>query len=296
MSVKHASETITKQFVNWLRLQYVQFVRLKLGHGMMPKLEDLSVVYHSDHFVVVNKRHDIVVNSDKADVISVATQLQHEYPELIDKNVQFGFRFAHRLDFATSGVLCVGLTKKSTRWAAKAFAHRNVYKHYLALVRGHMDPDTFRHRLVDISIGRDAEIKDYCRIRTVDHPQCSAPKQAHTDIVLLEHGLYEGRPASKILLIPRTGRTHQLRVHCAYVGHTIVGDYTYSDRCDVTPHRMMLHAFRLVLPMTREYIDVTADDPLLVGLEPEWQSTQEFQTYKQFFQSHNLCGEDNSPD
>lgn len=76
---------------------------------------------------------------------------------------------------------------------------------YQNQVRGHMDPDAFRHRLVDIAIGRDAEIKEYCRIRTVDHPQCSAPKQASTNIVLLQHGLYEGRPASKILLIPRTG-------------------------------------------------------------------------------------------
>ena len=92
MSVKHASESIAKHCVNWLRLQYVQFIRVKLGHGTMPKLEDLSVVYHSDHFLVVNKRHDIVVNTDKADIISVATQLQHAYPELIDKNAQFGFR------------------------------------------------------------------------------------------------------------------------------------------------------------------------------------------------------------
>ena len=92
MSVKHAGESITKHFVNWLRLQYVQFIRVKLGHGTMPKLEDLSVVYHSDHFLVVNKRHDIVVNTDKDDVISVATQLQHAYPELMDKTAQFGFR------------------------------------------------------------------------------------------------------------------------------------------------------------------------------------------------------------
>ena len=45
------------------------------------------------------------------------------------------YRFAHRLDFATSGLLCIGLTKKSTRWAANAFRKRKVMKHYLALVR-----------------------------------------------------------------------------------------------------------------------------------------------------------------
>jgi len=108
MSVKHASESIAKHCVNWLRLQYVQFIRVKLGHGTMPKLEDLSVVYHSDHFLVVNKRHDIVVNTDKADIISVATQLQHAYPELIDKNAQFGFRLVLLLQHLNfSCVMCV---------------------------------------------------------------------------------------------------------------------------------------------------------------------------------------------
>ena len=77
-----------------------------------------------------------------------------------------------------------------------------------------MDPDTFRHRRVDIAIGRDAEIKDFCRIRTSDHPQCSSPKQSSTIIILLQHGLYEGRPASKILLIPQTGKGKIYKVRC----------------------------------------------------------------------------------
>ena len=90
----------------------------------------------------------------------------------------------------------------------------------------------------------------------------------------------------------RSGRTHQLRVHCAHLDHTIVGDYTYSDRSDVTPHRMMLHAYRLVLPMTREQIDVTATDPFVSSRESEWESTQDFQTYERFFETHDLCGKE----
>ena len=93
MTAARVCETVTKHVVDWLQFQYVKFIRLKLGSGSMPKLEDLSIVYRSDHFLVVNKRHDIVVNSDEADAISVASQLQHKYPELIDRDVHFGFRF-----------------------------------------------------------------------------------------------------------------------------------------------------------------------------------------------------------
>ena len=93
MTAARICEAFTKHVVDWLQFQYVKFVRVKLGPGTMPKLEDLSIVYRSDHFLVVDKRHDIVVNSDEGDVISVASQLQHKYPELIDRDVHFGFRF-----------------------------------------------------------------------------------------------------------------------------------------------------------------------------------------------------------
>ena len=115
MTARQFGETFTKHIVKWLRLQYVQFIRLKLGHGSMPKLEDLSVLYHSDHFVVINKRHDIVVNSSEADVISVATQLQHVYPELIDQDVQFGFRLV--LSMQLFDAVPVGSSfSKITKW------------------------------------------------------------------------------------------------------------------------------------------------------------------------------------
>lgn len=69
-------------------------------------------------------------------------------------------------------------------------------------------------------------------------------KCARTLIVLLEKGIFDNYPASKILIRPITGRRHQIRVHCSYIGHTIVGDYTYSNRKDLNPERMFLHSIR----------------------------------------------------
>ena len=75
---------------------------------------------------------------------------------------------------------------------------------------------------------------------------CKAKKSrpAQSKLLVLERGIYESYPATKVLLRPLTGRRHQLRVHCHTIGHTIVGDYTYSRRHDITPPRMFLHALR----------------------------------------------------
>lgn len=69
-------------------------------------------------------------------------------------------------------------------------------------------------------------------------------RNARTLIVVLETGLFDNYPTSKVLIRPITGRRHQIRVHCSHIGHTIVGDYTYSNKKDVSPERMYLHSLR----------------------------------------------------
>jgi len=73
---------------------------------------------------------------------------------------------------------------------------------------------------------------------------CDKPRRSYTTLVVLERGFWKGKPATKILLAPGTGRRHQLRVHCHYIGHTVIGDYTYSEGKDIEPHRTYLHSLR----------------------------------------------------
>ena len=82
------------------------------------------------------------------------------------------------------------------------------------------------------------------------------------------------------------GRTHQLRVHCCSLGHRVIGDFMYSNREDVSPSRMMLHAVRLVIPMKREHISVTARDPFTPDLDPNWRTSQIFTCYDDLSSSH----------
>jgi 23S rRNA-/tRNA-specific pseudouridylate synthase len=86
-------------------------------------------------------------------------------------------------------------------------------------------------------------------------------RDATTHLVVLERGICYGYPATKVLLRPITGRRHQLRIHTTSLGHTIVGDYTYSNRKDVLPYRMFLHAYKLQLLSRLENLDITTEDP-----------------------------------
>lgn len=262
---------------------YIQMLRLTSGQWSVSADKELPVLYRSDHFIVVDKRFDLKVNSDDpTDTVTVATLLRRQYPDLVDSNAFHGFRFVHRLDYATSGCLCIALTKKGARWGHKAFANRYVTKHYLALIRGHLSSDKGQVIDVDVAIGKDSSETDCHRMCSSDNIACREPRDARTTIVLLQHGFYGEEPVSKVLLIPHTGRTHQLRVHCCHLGHCIVGDYMYSKRTDTAPFRMMLHALQLIIPMKRETVSVISCDPFVPEMDNLWKPITTFTTVDDF--------------
>ena len=79
--------------------------------------------------------------------VTVEHQLRKIFPNLASDNLTHGFHFAHRLDYPTSGVLCIACNKISAAKASHAFSNRKTKKYYLALLRGHVS-----HELIDISI------------------------------------------------------------------------------------------------------------------------------------------------
>lgn len=234
------------------------------------ELDDIQVLHKSENFLVVNKHYDVKINSDDpADAITIATQLAKRYPHLVEAGLPHSFRFVHRLDFSTSGALCIALNKKASSAASKEFEARRVKKEYLALVRGHVCDD---HIIVNKGIYPNPE-DGYTHMMCVSEssdPEDVTVKEARTEMFVLQRGCYDGDPATKVRLVPVTGRRHQLRVHCLSVGHPIVGDYTYSYRKDTKPYRMMLHSYKLTIPTAIETVDVTASDPFLPEIDPKW--------------------------
>lgn len=236
-----------------------------------------EILYHSPNYVAVNKGFDIKINSNNREEITVEQQLRKMMPELVDQNCFHAFRFVHRLDYATSGVLCLALNRQAASHLALAFKRRQVTKYYLALVRGHLERSIV---YVDVPTGDLVDDVWQGRRCTADHPTCSDPRETQTLVICLERGTYSGSPASKILLLPVTGRTHQLRVHCAHIGHRIVGDYTYSDRQDCDTNRMMLHAHRLAVDMKHEQLDLESTDPFLTEIDSKWIVTESVCSYR----------------
>ena len=144
-------------------------------------------------------------------------------------------RLVHRLDKATSGLVLIAKTVQAQQSLSRQFAEHRIARRYIALVRGApaLDQD-----LIDLAIGRARQG------RAIVSAETSRPKRAVTHYQILER---YGDLAARLLLIPRTGRTHQLRVHLQAIGHPILGDHTYdrpaADRLGpILIHRMMLHA------------------------------------------------------
>lgn len=155
-------------------------------------------------------------------------------------------RLVHRLDYATSGVVLVSVTKVATAIAAAQFEARTVRKVYIALLHGHISESngvmTWSWPVAGsegfkMELGSDAN-----------------PGRSATSLCeVIGYGFYQGAPVTKVRLIPLSGRRHQLRLHAAAALHPIVGDATYSvneiekfqGRPGFIPPRMMLHAHRL---------------------------------------------------
>ncbi|PNJ02264.1 RPUSD1 isoform 10 [Pongo abelii] len=102
-------------------------------------VENLSIVYRSRDFLVVNKHWDVRIDSKAwRETLTLQKQLRYRFPELADPDTCYGFRFCHQLDFSTSGALCVALNKAAAGSAYRCFKERRVTKAYLALLRGHI--------------------------------------------------------------------------------------------------------------------------------------------------------------
>lgn len=255
--------TVLSLSICWLVDNVVEFLSsifLRIFSNNYYTYPQIQILYESQHYIVVSKPPDVVMNSNDPNVkVTVQALLEQQFQTIINPSLGHHFYIPHRLDFSTSGVLLVPITKKACAAATKLFSNRDTKKYYIALVRGLLAEDRLD---IHFNIGKDLrpEFRNVLMC-TGDNEYCLEPKSAETRLLVLERGLYSGYPATKILLRPVSGRRHQLRVHCSHLGHTIVGDYTYSRKRDTRPPRMFLHALRLVLPFSIESLDVSTTDP-----------------------------------
>lgn len=240
-------------------------------------------LYESDNYLVVNKPFDMYINSeDKTEKNTVTYHIA--FPDSHLSLSLFPLHFVQRLDYATSGVLCIAKNKFAAARAGKLFEQRVTEKYYLTIVRGHV---TFEVADIEYNVGIDPNTANSSHqmlaLTTSEASvRCIQSRCAQTRALRLETGYYENSPVTILLLKPITGRRHQLRVHCKAVGHTILGDYTYSGTVDSTPHRMYLHATRLVLPIPEEHLDIQTLIPFFsdASFTSKWKSDTTYYKYR----------------
>ena len=142
----------------------------------------------------------------------------------------------HRLDMATSGAIVLARGADAQRALSVAFARREVDKHYVAVVHGLMAEDL---GLIDLPLITDWPNRPRQKVCALQ----GKPSQTRWRVLARD----AGRQLTRVALEPLTGRSHQLRVHLAALGHPIVGDTLYGPDPSATP-RMLLHAERLGFP------------------------------------------------
>lgn len=201
------------------------------------------ILYETPLFVVVNKPAGLLthhVKNQEVEVIALTDILKKWYPEIqaVGDSPTDRPGIVHRLDKDTSGVLLVPRTQESYEYYKKSFQTHEIEKTYIALVHGTPSPSGS----ITASIGL---ISGTVR-RSTRGKQMKMIKEARTDYSVLETFMKDGEKFSLIALIPKTGRTHQLRVHLNSIGCQIVGDQMYGKKKNPWGlTRQFLHAHSL---------------------------------------------------
>lgn len=178
---------------------------------------------------------------DKAD--SLATRVQNEFPNA---------RSVHRLDMGTSGLLVFARGADMHRRLSRLFRERGVKKYYIAVVTGRIETN---HSEVDLPLSPDWPNRPRQKVSFI------GGKGSLTRYRVLAHDAVMN--ASRVELEPVTGRTHQLRVHMATIGHPILGDALYGEEPGCIAERLLLHSRSLGFahPLSGEPLTLTCEPP-----------------------------------
>ena len=197
---------------------------------------EVPVVHADEAVIVVDKPCGLVVHPGAGNVTGTMVQgLLARYPELAGVGEPHRPGVVHRLDAGTSGLLVVARTPAAYRSLVGQLAARTVDRRYLALVWGEVESDA---GVVDAPIGRAARDPTAMAVAAAGRP-------ARTRYTVLER-FTAPAPATLVECRLETGRTHQIRVHLAAIGHPVVGDARYRGaRAPLPADRPFLHAHRL---------------------------------------------------
>jgi len=235
-----------KEFVNKI-VEKGDVLKINLpqenSENIVPNDIPLEILYEDDDILAVNKPHNMPTHPSIGHYEgTLANAVMHYY-----RDIPHTFRAITRLDRDTSGVVLLAKNIASADRLSKALINGGIKKEYVALCIGSPSPLS---GTIDAPIKREKEgiIK-----------RCISPdgKVAITDYEVIS----QKNGFSLVLLFPKTGRTHQLRLHLSYIGTPIFADFLYGE--EVPDERTRLHCLKLCFnhPFSNEYIEIEAPIP-----------------------------------
>lgn len=221
--------------------------------NIQPQPMPLDIVYEDDALAVVNKPPGLVVHPAPGHLDgTLVNALLSRFPTLHRPGATVRPGLVHRLDKDTSGLMVVALTDRALGELAEQIRLRHMKRRYTTLVGGELRPN---RALIDVPVGRDPSTRQRMACGT----KAIHPRDARTRYDVLER--FPGLTLAEATL--ETGRTHQIRVQMAYIGHPVAGDELYGGPPLHGLYRQFLHAHALSLrsPATGKIVDARAPLP-----------------------------------
>jgi 23S rRNA pseudouridine1911/1915/1917 synthase len=221
----------------------------KKAQELNPEDIPLEVLYEDEYLAIIDKPSGLVVHPAPGNPEhTLVNALLNRFGKLSTVSPQRP-GIVHRLDKETSGVMVVARTNKAHRGLAVQFADHTIKRRYVALVKGRTE---YEENVIEMSIGRHPVKREQMAVGFATNT-----RYAKT----LYRTLMRGPDYSYLELEPFTGRTHQLRVHLAFIGHPILGDVKYGKHNPFS--RLALHAKVLGFthPVTGKYLEFLSPVP-----------------------------------
>ncbi|MFA6472861.1 MAG: RluA family pseudouridine synthase [Candidatus Latescibacterota bacterium] len=187
--------------------------------NFLPENLPLDIIFEDTHLLVVNKPAGMVVHPGCGNVTgTLASALLYHCKNLSGRGGEFRPGIVHRLDMNTSGLLVIALDDETHALLSKMISERTIKRIYTAFVWGHPHPQS---GTVDAPIGRHPNIRTLKAVDPEGRPALTHYETTHRYAFL-----------SQLEVSLETGRTHQIRVHMAHIGHHVFGDPSYGGRED----------------------------------------------------------------
>lgn len=233
-------------------------ILIKDGFVKEMKLEatkmEIDIVYEDEYLMVINKDSGVVVHPGAGNSNDTLVNGLLYYNKTLSKGEKFRPGIVHRLDKDTSGLMIVAKNDKAHELLADDFKNKRIHREYIALLDGVFPQEK---AIIDAPIGRSKQYFDKMEV-------CKDGKKAITNLEVIKK--YKDYTLVKLVL--ETGRTHQIRVHLAYIGYPVHNDPVYSNKA-CTDFGQFLHSAYLKFkhPITGEVLEFNSKLP------------EEFQTF-----------------